>query len=85
MRAKVIEVGNGSAIRLPKGFIRRSGLTDEVELVVDHGKLVIQPVKLLRKGWDAAFARMRARGEDRLLDIAASGPASAFDETDWKW
>jgi len=84
MRAKAIEVGNGRAIRLLKGFIRQSGLTDEVELVVDHGKVVIHPAKSLRKGWDAAFARMRARGDDRLLDEAANGPASAFDETDWK-
>jgi antitoxin component of MazEF toxin-antitoxin module len=85
MKAKVIEVGNGRAIRLPKGFIRGSGLTDEVELVVDRGKFVIQPAKSVRKGWNAAFARMRARGDDRLLDVAAKGPASAWDETDWKW
>jgi antitoxin MazE len=85
MRAKVIEMGKSRAIRVPNAFFRRSGLTDEVELVMDHGKLLVQPVKTVRKGWDAAFARMRTRGDDRLLDVTSDGQATSWDETDWKW
>ena len=36
-----------------------------------------------RAGWDEAFARMAAAGDDTLLDKVFS--TSAFDQEDWEW
>jgi hypothetical protein len=41
-------------------------------------------VRTARAGWDAAFRRMRARGDDQLLDADAP-PATDFDNKEWTW
>lgn len=37
-------------------------------LEVTDGSIVIRPLRRPREGWEAAFTRMAAQGDDRLLD-----------------
>jgi antitoxin MazE len=85
MKAKLITIGNSKGIRLPKALIEECGLTNEIELEVQKDRLILRSPKTVRRGWAAAFARMRATGDDKLLDTAAQGPSSSWDETDWTW
>ncbi|MGC9196603.1 MAG: AbrB/MazE/SpoVT family DNA-binding domain-containing protein [Syntrophobacteraceae bacterium] len=68
MKTRLIRIGNSCGIRLPKPLIAQVGLTDEVELRVRDGAIVIESVPALRAGWAQAAKQMRGRDEDLLLD-----------------
>jgi antitoxin MazE len=82
MKARLVRIGNSRGVRLPKAIIAQAGLTDEVELGVRDGAVVIARTSSARSGWADAARQMRQRDEDRLLD--APSP-SHFDEKEWQW
>ncbi len=82
MKTRLIRVGNSRGVRLPKPLIEEARLTDEVELRVRDGAIVIARVAPARSGWAEAARRMRERDEDHLLDPPAP---TRFDEREWKW
>jgi antitoxin MazE len=82
MKTHLIRVGNSRGVRLPKPLIKAAGLTDDVELRVRDGAIVIARVTSVRSGWAEAARRMRARDEDRLLDLPTP---TRFDKREWKW
>jgi hypothetical protein len=45
---------------------------------------LIQPERTVRKGWAAAFERMAANGDDKLLDSESLLPTE-WDEQEWSW
>lgn len=83
MRARLVRIGNSKGVRIPKPMIEQSGIKDEVELEVEEGQIVIRPIRHPREGWDAAFADMAERGDDKLLDDVPS--TSTWDEEEWEW
>jgi antitoxin MazE len=82
MKARLIRIGNSRGVRLPKTIILQAGLTDEVELGVRDGAVVIARATPARSGWADAAGQMRQRDEDRLLDAPAF---TRFDEKEWQW
>ncbi len=82
MKTKLVQIGNSRGIRLPKPLIEQAGLTDEVELEVRDGTIVIAATMPVRSGWATAAKELRAREGDTLLDKPA---ATHFDEQEWKW
>ena len=82
MKARLVRIGNSRGVRLPKAIIEQAGLTDEVELGVRDGAVVIARATSARSGWAGAARQMRQRDDDRLLD--ASTP-TRFDEKEWQW
>jgi antitoxin MazE len=82
MKTRLIRIGNSRGVRLPKPLIAEAGLTDEVEIRVQAGAIVIEPANTTRAGWAVAAKQMHERGEDRLLDPPVS---TNFDENDWEW
>ena len=84
MRTKLVPIGNSKGLRLPKSLIEQCGLGDEIEMEAKADCLVLRPVRAARAGWDAAFARMRARGDDDALLLDAE-TRSDFDEKEWTW
>jgi antitoxin MazE len=55
MKAGLVWIGNSRGIRLPKSVIEEAGLTDEVEIRVQKGAVVIGAAVRPRSGWaDAA-------------------------------
>lgn len=82
MKARLVRIGNSRGVRLPKPLIEQAALTDEVDLSLQDGAVVIRSAGHPRSGWaDAARALRAARG-DRLTD---EPDATHFDETEWKW
>ncbi len=82
MKTRLVRIGNSRGVRLPKAIIAQAGLTEEVELGVRDGAVIIARVTSVRSGWADAAQQMRQRGEDRLLDVSTS---SRFDEKEWQW
>ncbi|MGH9895871.1 MAG: AbrB/MazE/SpoVT family DNA-binding domain-containing protein [bacterium] len=82
MKTRLVRIGNSRGIRLPKPVIEEAGLSDEVELRVRPGAVVIQPTAGVRRAWGEAAKRLRERNEDALLD---PGTVTRFDEQEWKW
>ncbi|MGO9315498.1 MAG: AbrB/MazE/SpoVT family DNA-binding domain-containing protein [Syntrophobacteraceae bacterium] len=82
MKTRLVRIGNSRGIRLPKPLIAQAGLTDEVELHVRDGAIVIERSSTPRAGWALAAREMHERNEDSLLD---SPSATHFDEKEWEW
>ncbi len=79
--ARLVQIGNSRGVRIPKPLIEEAGLTDEVELEVQGGTIVVRPLEGTRAGWAEAAARLAAEGEG-LLD--AETP-TRFDGEEWTW
>ncbi len=82
MKIRLVRIGNSRGIRLPKPIIEEAGLTDEVEVRVREGVIIIAPSVAPRSGWAEAAKQLRERDEDRLLDLPTP---THFDEKEWKW
>jgi antitoxin MazE len=82
MKTRLVRIGNSRGVRLPKAIIAQAGLTEEVELGVRNGAIVIARVTSARSGWANAASQLRQRDEDRLLDPPAP---TRFDEEEWEW
>ena len=70
MKTRIVKIGNSCGIRLPKPLIEEAGLGEDVALRVVAAGLLIERAAQTREGWAEAAARLRARGEDGLLDEA---------------
>ncbi len=82
MKTRLVRIGNSRGVRIPKPLIEQAGLTDEVEMDVRDGAIVIQPAATLRSGWADAAKRMRQQDDDLLLDPPTP---TNFDEGEWEW
>ncbi len=82
MRARLVRIGNSRGVRLPKPVIEEAGLTEEIELRVREGAVVIMPAAGPRSGWADAAKLMRNRGEDRLIGGVMP---THFDDEEWEW
>ena len=82
MKARLVRIGNSRGVRLPKAIIAQAGLTEEVELGVRDGAVVIARATSARLGWADAARQMRQRDEDLLLDPPVP---TLFDEKEWEW
>ncbi len=82
MKTRLVRIGNSRGVRIPKPLIEQAGLTDEVEMGVRDGAIVIQPAATLRSGWADAAKRMRQQDDDLLLDPPTP---TNFDEGEWEW
>ena len=80
MEVPVIRIGNSKGIRLSKELLKRYNISDTIEVILEHGHIVLKPVHSPRKGWDEAFAQMAERGEDAPLI-----PDVLTDEDFEKW
>ncbi len=82
MKARLVRIGNSRGVRLPKPVIEEAGLTEEIDLRVREGAVVIMSAARPRSGWAEAAKQMRRQAEDRLLDEPTS---TRFDDEDWRW
>lgn len=82
MKAKLVRIGNSRGVRLPKPLIEQAQLTDDVEVSVRDGAVVIRSAAHARAGWAEAARAMQAAGADGLIDPEV---ATRFDDTEWTW
>ena len=81
MRSKIVQIGNSRGVRLPKIMIEQAGLSEDVELRVEAGQIVIAAPRVARAGWAEAARGAHAVGDDAL----ESTGSTRFDATEWEW
>jgi antitoxin MazE len=84
MKTRIVRIGNSRGIRIPKVLLEQAGLAGEVEISVQDNALVVKAARSPRAGWEAAFEKMAARGDDALLDDGAPS-LTRWDEDEWEW
>ena len=67
MDISLISIGNSKGIRLPKAVLDKYDIKDAVELVLEKGYFIVKPKVAARNGWDKAFKKMHANGDDKQL------------------
>jgi antitoxin MazE len=82
MKARIVRIGNSRGIRIPKPLLEQAGLREEVDLQVGDACIVIASSRKPRDGWADAARRMRAAGDDQLLDPPT---LTRFDREEWAW
>jgi len=85
MITKVVKIGNSRGIRIPKSVIQDSGLTDEVELEIGDGQIIIKSLSANRANWDTAFKKMASNKDDVLMEPKFQYAASKWDKEEWDW
>ena len=80
MKTHLIRIGNSRGVRLPKPLLAQAGLTEEVELRVTEGAIIIARTKVPRDGWAQAARKMPAA--EALLDAPT---LTKFDKDEWTW
>jgi antitoxin component of MazEF toxin-antitoxin module len=65
MRKKLVQIGNGKGVRLSRAALAKAGITDEVEMKVESGRIVLtRPGWHPRKGWAEDARRMVESGDE---------------------
>lgn len=82
MKTSIIRIGNSRGIRIPKTVFAQCGFEEEVEMEVNGRELILHSPRRPRENWDAAFAQMAKRKDDRLLDASTS---TSWDDKEWEW
>jgi len=67
MQISIVQIGNSKGIRLAKSILEQYQFGDKAELELKEGYLILKPVKKVREGWDEAFKKMAAEGDDALV------------------
>jgi antitoxin MazE len=81
---KLVRIGNSRGVRLPKAVIEQAGLTDEVELTVRAGEVLLQPRRVRRAGWAQSIkAAIAKHGHD--IDEDFLNLPNDLDEKEWAW
>lgn len=82
MHTSLVRIGNSQGVRLPKSVIEQAGLTEQLELEVANGAVIIRAAKRTREGWEEAAAECHAAGEDIVHEWNAT--LSDF-HGEWEW
>ena len=67
MEISIINIGNSKGLRLNKAVLEQYNIKDKIEMILEKGQIILRPVNEPRKGWDKAFKKMNAEGDDKLL------------------
>jgi len=83
MKVNLVPIGNSKGVRIPASIIKECGLGNPLEMRVEDGVVVLAPARGVREGWDAAFRKMAAAGDD--APVIADTVENDFDTEDWTW
>ncbi|MDW5289469.1 AbrB/MazE/SpoVT family DNA-binding domain-containing protein [Formosa sp. PL04] len=67
MEVSIIQIGNSKGIRISKTILEKYNIKDKVNLILEKGKIIIQPITTPRNGWENSFKEMNENGDDHLL------------------
>ena len=78
MRTHLRKIGNSKGVLLPSALLAATGITDEIEIRMEAGKLIIEPAPKLREGWFDEY-----RTEENLDAFEDLAPDEGTE--DWEW
>lgn len=85
MLVNIVPIGNSRGIRLPKALLDQLKLGKQAELKMEADRLVIEPLRKPREGWDQAFKALAAQEPDSAELKAVRGVRNRFDDKEWSW
>lgn len=88
MTVKLVQIGNSKGIRIPRSFIKETGLGDEVNLRREGRHLIIEPAKNPRAGWEEQIKKVIAEHGNELTQEDREwldAPLSEEADKDWTW
>lgn len=77
MRVRLLTIGNSRMVLLPTTILDELGIRDEAEVCWDGTRLVVEPVKQLRRHWFDGYC---VTGEEEAYEGSTS-----VDEDEWQW
>lgn len=45
MKSRIIKIGNSKGVRIPKAFLEEGNISGEVEIKLESGKIIVEPIK----------------------------------------
>ncbi len=82
MKSHLVAIGNSKGLRIPKAILELCHIKSEVDLTVEGGHIIISPpARKPREGWDEAYKKIHALGDDKLL----IDDGLDLDFKDWEW
>jgi antitoxin MazE len=82
MQLSIVAIGNSKGIRIPKAILEQCNIRDQIELEVENGRIILEPVHVSpRRGWDEEFREMAANDDDSLL----IPDSIEIEMDDWDW
>ncbi len=72
------KIGNSRGVLIPATLLAECGISNEIELRLENGRIVIEPASSTREGW---FDGYRAELDD---DAWRELPPAA-DSGEWEW
>ena len=82
MKSSIVRIGNSQGVRIPKVLLEEAGISGQVELRVEEGRIIIERASNPREGWEAAAQRIAAEGGD---DLILGDFPNDFDKDEWTW
>ena len=79
MRTPLQKLGTAQGVLIPPDFLAACHLKDEVEMHLEDGRIVIEPVLRPRQGWAEAAAAIAQAGEVPLDEVETEA------DQDWVW
>ncbi len=79
MKSSLRRIGNSRGVLIPAAFLSACDIEDAIELRMDQGRIIIEPVKAPREGWFDGY--VPGQDEDAWADFVE--PDSEPDEWDW--
>jgi len=80
MKTSLRRIGNSRGVILPIAVLEELGEPETMNLSVENGRIILEPVKEPRKGWFENAADYQATQEERAWE---SAPLS--DDSEWVW
>lgn len=82
MRIAIRKIGNSKGMIFPTPLLVQAGLTDEAEVTIEDGAIVVRsPSKPVRVGWAEASRDIAAAGDDTLV----LGEFANAEDKDFQW
>jgi antitoxin MazE len=82
-KTRLVKIGNSQGVRIPKLVLDQLNLATDIVLELQADHLIIRPSAPPRADWADRFRQMAERGDDQLLDSAAT--PTDWEATEWHW
>ncbi|MDH5721048.1 MAG: AbrB/MazE/SpoVT family DNA-binding domain-containing protein [Spirochaetia bacterium] len=82
MKTKLVDIGNSKGVRIPKSFIEKCRLENELDIDIVEDSIVIKKSSPnVRNRWSDSFKEMNKNDDDISL---VENLSDKFDN-DWEW
>jgi antitoxin MazE len=79
MKSTLRKIGNSRGVLIPASFLAACAIDNDIELRLEDGRIIIEPVKAPRAGW------FDAHTPDTDDDAWSELTETEQEQEDWEW